>query len=210
MRLVYALRAPEIVPIICQKVFTVEPNPSRPSHLCAIIHHPSTFIFFFALPSFPPSFLTPFWKSLQLPILSSLVSSHFFSCSLFLFLCSSSSSSFFFSLPSSCICAFNCLLRLASASTSTSTVFVRHSFLNSSVFSSGLSSVYLCCRMSSVRASAIHSSRCLRCGSSSKAVWAFLRRSKASGADGFLVLSGWIRRDFLRYWSLMSEAGTPG
>jgi hypothetical protein len=173
-------------------------------------HHPSTFIFFFDLPSLPPSFLAPFWNSLQLPILSSRVSSQFFSCSRFLLRCSSSSSSFRFSLPSSCICAFNCRRRLASASTSTSTVLARHSFRNSSVLSSGLSSVYLYFRISRLRASAIHSSRCLRCASSSSAVCAFFSRSKASGADGFLVLSGWISSDFLRYWTLMSESGTPG
>ena len=65
-------------------------------------------------------------------------------------------------------------------------------------------------RMRSMRASAMHSSRRWRDFSSMSSVWAFLRRSKASGAEGLEVLSGWIRRDFLRYWFLMSDSGTPG
>lgn len=46
-----------------------------------------------------------------------------------------------------------------------------------------------------MRASAMHSSRWVRAFSSSRVVWAFLRRSKASGAEGLEDLSGWMRRE---------------
>lgn len=139
-----------------------------PSHMCKTTSnsstrhtsrqiHPSTFIFFFFFPS--PFCDLPFCQFLQLPIRSSRDSSQAFSSSLFRFRASISSSSFFFSLPSSCNCAFNRRLRLASSSTRTSTVFCRHSFLNSSVFSSGESRVYLCSLINIRRASAMHSSR---------------------------------------------------
>jgi hypothetical protein len=70
--------------------------------------------------------------------------------------------------------------------------------------------VYLCSRINRRRASAMHSSRYSRCFSSRRAVCAFLSRSKASGAAGFFVLSGWIRSEILRYWILMSFSVTPG
>lgn len=174
-------------------------------------YHPNTFIFFFFLPpSSPPLFFFPFCQSRQLPIRSSRLSSHALSDSRFRFRSSISSSSLRRSRPSSCIRALVCRRRRASSSRSTCTVFCLHSFLNSGVFSSGESTVHLCSRIKSRRASAMHSSRYVRDFSSSNAVCAFLRRSKASGAAGFLVLSGWMRRDFLRYWSLMSGSGTPG
>lgn len=50
-----------------------------------------------------------------------------------------------------------------------------------------------------MRASAIHSSRCVRDGGSSSATWAFFNRSKAVGACGLEDLSGWIRRERVRY-----------
>lgn len=152
-------------------------------------NQPNTFIFFFFFFSSPPG-LRPFWKSRQLPMRSSRVSSHFLSLSRFRLRASSSSSSFRCSRPSSCKRALSCRRRRASSSNSTWTVFFRHSTLNSSVFSSGESSVYLCSRINRRRASEIHSSRYSRCFSSRRAVCAFLSRSKASGAAGFLVLSG--------------------
>lgn len=172
-------------------------------------NYPKTFIFFFF---FPPSlsFLFPFCQSLQLPIRSSRVSSQALSASRLRLRASSSSSSFRCSRPSSCIRALACRRLRASSSSRTSTVFFLHSTLNSSVLSSGESRVYLCSRIKSRRASAMHSSRCSRAFSSSNVVCAFFSRSKASGASGFFVLSGWIKSDFLRYWSLMSESGTPG
>lgn len=155
--------------------------------------YPNTFsFFFFFLPSSPspPLFLCPFCQSRQLPILSSRVSSQALAESRFRFRSSISSSSLRRSRPSSCSLALACRRRLASSSRSTCTVFCRHSFLNSSVFSSGLSTVYLCSRINSRRASAMHSSRYVRDFSSSNEVCALRSRSNASGAAGFFVLSG--------------------
>src|ERR1700753_3789361 len=91
--------------------------------------YPKTLSFFFFFLS--PSAVFPFCKALQLPILCSLVASHFCSCSLFLFLSSISSSSFFCCRPSSCICTFICLRLLSSSSISTCLVFSRHALRNS-------------------------------------------------------------------------------
>ena len=60
------------------------------------------------------------------------------------------------------------------------------------------------------RASAMQLSRCVRAVESISSVWAFFRRSKADGASGLEVLSGWIRRESLRYWSLIADSGMPG
>ena len=64
--------------------------------------------------------------------------------------------------------------------------------------------------MSKERASAMQKSRCVRDFSSKRVEEAFLRRSKAVGADGLEVLSGWIRRERVRYWALIWESGMPG
>ena len=65
-------------------------------------------------------------------------------------------------------------------------------------------------RMRSERASAMQLSRCWRGFSSRRTEEAFLRRSKALGARGLVVLSGWIRRERVRYWALIWVSGMPG
>lgn len=65
-------------------------------------------------------------------------------------------------------------------------------------------------RSSSVRASAMLSSRCSRCGASRSVICAFLSRSKAVGAEGLDDLSGWIRSERVRYWIFICESGAPG
>lgn len=53
-------------------------------------------------------------------------------------------------------------------------------------------------------------SMCSRDFSSRSTEDAFLRRSKAVGARGLVVLSGWIRRERVRYWALIWGSGIPG
>ena len=133
------------------------------------IPYPMGFSFFFFFPV--PSALFFFWlKSLQLLILSSLVDSQSCSCCRFRFRSSISASAFLCSRPSSCICPFICLRRRCSLSISTSLDFSRHFLANSGVLSSGLSTVHLFSRMSSIRASAIASSNLSRCFSSISSV----------------------------------------
>ena len=53
--------------------------------------------------------------------------------------------------------------------------------------------------MSKERASAMQESMWVRDFSSRSVEEAFLRRSKAVGAAGLVVLSGWMRRERVRY-----------
>ena len=60
------------------------------------------------------------------------------------------------------------------------------------------SGVSLSSRIRSMRASAMDSSRRARVFSSMSSVSAFYRGSMGSGGWWLVVLSGWMRRDFLR------------
>ncbi len=61
-----------------------------------------------------------------------------------------------------------------------------------------------------MRASAMHSSRCVREDGSKRDTCAFLSRSKAEGARGLEDLSGWIKSESVLYWAFIWLSGMPG